>query len=171
MDMKKLSDKSSYLDVLLEEAREEVGYADHKASLILAALGIGFSVVLGGLFASDWDPTKLSGFVETLWWVATGVAVYAVFAAASAVWPRLGDSSRRDELYYWGQVAQYDTADAFAKAVDGLSPDPEKRTADQVWQLSGIVKTKYDWIRHAMAAAGLSMALLLIVGLIELVAS
>lgn len=41
-------------DELLAEARTEVGYADQKASIILAALGIGFSAFLAGTYASDW---------------------------------------------------------------------------------------------------------------------
>ena len=38
--------------VILAEARREVGAADHKASMVLAVLGIGFGALLGGLMGT-----------------------------------------------------------------------------------------------------------------------
>jgi Family of unknown function (DUF5706) len=79
---------------MLAEARADIGYADHKASMVLAALGIGFSALLGGLFASDWLPTDLVGWAEVLWWIGGLLAVASVIFAGLAVWPRVGNPSK-----------------------------------------------------------------------------
>ena len=62
-------------DVMLAEARAEVNAADQKASLVLAALGVGFGAVVGGLLARDWEPSDLTGFGEVLWWIGAALSL------------------------------------------------------------------------------------------------
>ena len=93
---------------MLAEARADIGYADHKASMVLAALGIGFSAVLGGLFASDWRPTDLTGWAEFFWWVGGVSAVASVIFAGLAVWPRIGDPDPT-HVYYWATYSRAST--------------------------------------------------------------
>lgn len=44
---------------MFEEARADVTHADQKASVLLAALGIGFGAVLGGQLSAGWDSSPV----------------------------------------------------------------------------------------------------------------
>ncbi|MCP4383429.1 MAG: hypothetical protein GY798_18755 [Hyphomicrobiales bacterium] len=152
-------------DELLAEARSEVGYADHKASLILAALGIGFSAFLGGTYASDWRPSDLRSWGEWAWWLGAVAALLAVGAAALAVWPRLGDRSLERPLYYWGQVSKTSSIEDMVRHLEEHPPDPLKRTQDQLWHLSRLVASKYRWVRSSLVLAAGSTAMFILAGI------
>ncbi len=159
--------RSAYLGNLLDEAREEVGYADHKASIILAALGIGFSAVLGGMLASDWSPSDLGGWSQLFWWLSAVLAGLSVLASSLAVWPRLGNPSPGRGIFYWGQVARFASKQEFSKAIEMLQPSFEERTKDQLWELARIVTKKYRWIRRSMVLFSISISGFALAGLVE----
>lgn len=140
---------------MLAEARTEVSYADHKASMVLAALGIGFGAVVGGLLAGDWKPSD-QGRGEWLWWLGAATALAAVTCAAAAVWPRY--SNRTDPgVYYWGQVARLPSYEDMCKKLDDPSRDDSDRRRHQLWALSKIVMRKYRLLRWAFVLAGASV--------------
>jgi hypothetical protein len=139
---------------MLVEARTEVTYADHKASMLLAALGIGFGASLGGLLAGDWRPSDL-GSGQSLWWIGAGLAAVSVVAAAAAVWPRYRTPRKPpQDIYFWGQAAAFDSFESFTRALDHRPPDTEVRTRHQLWELSRIVRRKYLLVRIAFLSAG-----------------
>lgn len=150
---------------MLVEARADIAQADHKSSMVLAALGIGFSALLGGLFASDWRPTDLTGWAETLWWVGGSLAVASVVLAGLAVWPRIG-APHKTHVFYWGDVVRFKTDAALGQFLDGHPIDAVARTRNQLWAISRIVKRKYVMIRWAMRAAVGAIALLILAGLV-----
>lgn len=142
---------------MLAEARTEISYADHKASMVLAALGVAFGAVLGGLLARDWKPGD-QGDGEWAWWVGCICALAAVASAALAVWPRY---SKSDDLgvYYWGQIARLDSEAEMNNRLDKPGMNEKDRTRHQLWALSRIVLTKYGHIRRAFVLAGASTVL------------
>jgi hypothetical protein len=147
---------------LLSEARTEVANADHKASVVLAALGIGFSAIMGGVFASNWRPSDLSDRGQTFWWFGAVCVSLSLISAATAVWPRTGEKTSNGPIYYWGQVAQTKSIAELCKRFEADPPDPAKRTTHQLYHLSHLVQRKYWWIRSAIgfgAAAALFFAL------------
>jgi hypothetical protein len=148
-------------EAILSEAREEVGYADHKASMVLASLGIGFGALIGGFFAGSWRPSSLVTWGEVLWWAAVGVAGVSVVLAASAVWPRYRRPEPEDveTIHYWGDVAAFDSLEALSAHLRDSPIGADHRTREQMWQLSRIVSTKYRLIRRAFIAAGVAVLL------------
>lgn len=160
-----------YLETLLAESRVEVGYADHKASMVLASLGIGFSAFLGGLYASSWEPSDLPLVGTLFWWSGAVGALLSVAAAALAVWPRTGDDTISVErpVYYWGQVAEVDSPQVLIEKLAEHPPDAKRRSVDQLHALSKLVATKYSWVRWALRCAGGAAAMLVASGLIELI--
>ena len=144
-------------EAMLAEARVEVSYADHKASMVLTALGIGFGAVTGGLLAGDWKPSDQGGG-EFAWWVGAILALLSVVIAAAAVWPRYPRRGKSSELFYWRDVASLATYEDFVKQIGGRPPSDPSRTQHQLWELSKIVATKYRLIRAAFVAAGLAGA-------------
>lgn len=147
-------------EMMLAEARTEVSSADQKASIILAALGIGFGVVLGGLLAGDWTPSD-QGAGEWAWWVSAALALLSVVVAAAAVWPRYSKRAS-GVIHYWGDVARLSSAEDLSKELNTTPPIQRQRTLDQLWHLSRIVVAKYTFIRVALIAAGLAVVACLI---------
>ena len=157
--------QQSGLDVeltILAEARNEVGAADHKASMVLAVLGIGFGALLAGLIAQDWTPTDLNMFGRITWGAGALLATGSVIAAGSAVWPRFTVPSTPSEIFYWGQVASFASQHELDVALDKNPPTLGGRTRHQLFELSRIVATKYRLVRLAMKLAGMSFPFFLL---------
>lgn len=157
--------QQSGLDVelsILAEARNEVGAADHKASMVLAVLGIGFGALLAGLIAQDWSPSDLNVFGRVAWGAGALLALGSVVSAGCAVWPRFTVPSKPSEIFYWGQVAAFVSQDELNVALDKNSPTLEGRTRHQLFELSRIVATKYKLVRLAMKLAAMSFPFFLI---------
>lgn len=151
---------------MLAEARNEVGAADHKASMVLAVLGIGFGAVLGGLIARDWNPGELNLAGRLLWWAGAASATLSVLCAASAVWPRFRLPPKNRDVFYWGHVAAYPGLAELGKALDRFPPSLEDRTRHQLFELSRIVARKYQCVRAAMRLSGLAAPLFLTAALV-----
>jgi hypothetical protein len=142
------------VDAMLIEAREDARHADQKASVLLAALGIGFGAVVGGQLSADWDSATLSVAGQAVFWFGVGFAVLAVVSCALAVWPRYQVSDDRQYgITYWGHVAAFETLDALGNALDA-EVDMERRSRHQLWRLSRLVLTKYRYVRAAITFAG-----------------
>lgn len=151
---------------MLEEARAEVAPADHKASMVLAALGIGFGALLGGLLARDWEPSDLDSIGEWFWWPGALLSLASIAVAASAVWPRFRADDVSEGIYYWGHVATFDSVEALRTALDGSPPMREERTLHQLWHLSKIVRKKYKRVRWAIGLGGAAACLFLLASVI-----
>lgn len=165
----------AFAEVLLDEGRQELSRADGKASILLSAFGIAFSLVLGAGISGDWSPHELHQLplTETLFWVGVGFSAIGFLLLASAVLPRTGHTGNREDLAYFGHVVQYRerglaiTAQTrsdrlargkahFEQAVVAASAGAFDRTIDQVWTVSRIVYRKYQLIRHALLAFGVA---------------
>lgn len=142
---------------MLSEARDDVKHADQKASLILAALGIGFGAVLGGQLAGDFDSGNFSIVGQVVWWVGIVLAIAAVSLAVLAVWPRYTlDDRPQYGITYWGHVAAFKTLGDFEEALDDADVSSRRRTNHQLWRLSRLVLLKYRFVRAALVFGGLS---------------
>lgn len=150
---------------MLQEARAEVALADHKASMVMTALGIAFAAILGGLLAGDWKPSNYDASGECLWWMAAAVAVGAVTSAASAVWPRYTAVDVSTGIFYWGHVATFQTLEDLCDALDDQPNREGDRTRHQLHKLSKIVHRKYNLVRAAMVLASASGVLFFVASL------
>lgn len=150
-----LEQKHQAAKQMLAEARADVVQADHKASMVLAALGIGFAAVLGGQLAGKFDSSSLSDLGQWVWWVGVVLAILAVAASALAVWPRFTTKDHPQfGVMYWGHAARHkclpDLVEAFASS-DTTSP---QRTLHQFWRLSRLLLLKYWLVRMSLVLAG-----------------
>jgi hypothetical protein len=148
---------------MLEETRADVAHADQKASVLLAALGIGFGTLVAGQFSGDWNPSSLSACGQSVWWAGIAAAVSSIVIAALAVWPRYSLTGLPQYgITYWGHVRAFDSAHALEAALEEQDVSDLGRTTHQLWSLSRIVLTKYRCIRSALllaAASGLLLGL------------
>jgi hypothetical protein len=147
---------------ILAEARNEVGAADHKASMVLAVLGIGFGALLAGLLARDWSPADLEPLGRACWVVAVLLAGGSVAAAAAAVWPRFTVPPASEHVYYWGHVAAYESRAELEATLAAHPPTLPARTRHQLFELSHIVARKYHWVRVAMRLSAASVPFFLL---------
>lgn len=142
---------------MLAETRADIVFADQKASMILASLGIGFGAVLAGLLAGDWSPSHLGRAGESLWWVGAVLAASGVGCAAGAVWPRYTSEEAPTEISYWGHIASFASVEQFSEALEKLPVDHVRRTRHQLWRMSRIVRRKYRLVRAAICCAGMAV--------------
>lgn len=142
---------------MLAEAREDVKHADQKASVILAALGIGFGAVLGGQLAGNFDSGSFSCAGQVVWWAGVLLAVGSVALAVLAVWPRYKlDDSPQFGMTYWGHVAAFRDLREFEGALGDADTTSVRRTNHQLWRLSRLVLLKYRFVRAALILGAVS---------------
>lgn len=146
-------DQLQVAQALLAETREDIAKADQKATMVLAALGIGVGAVLGGVLAGDWKPHDLSQHGEPAWWIGVLLIAASILAAGIAVWPRFDKVGRTRGIYYWANVAAYADFDDFIASSARRLPPSGVRTLYQLFHLSKIVDRKYTLVRYSMGFA------------------
>lgn len=147
--------------LLLTESREELTRADGKASLLLAALGIGLSAILGAILAGNWTPFDLERPLQGVWWAGAFLAGAAVVCLAVAVWPRVTHKSGPSGVTYFGEAAAFETVAKLTAALKRTETDPVARTVLQLHVIARRADHKYAFIRYALIALGLSITLAL----------
>lgn len=152
---------------MLAEARADVLHADQKASLILAALGVGFAAILAGQLNGSFEPARFSIIGAILWWAGVTAASVSVALAGMAVWPRFQvDDRPRYGITYWGHIAAFQELSELEEALDEQDVTSTTRTRHQLWRLSILVHRKYVCVRAALAAAAISVPLLVLGGML-----
>ena len=98
-----------YKESLLQETREEPGKADAKASILLAASGIGAAALLTVGTTATWYPGHLRHSPAPVFaWLAVGLALAGILFLGLAVKPRLNPSPRKGQPpHYFGDVDEY----------------------------------------------------------------
>jgi hypothetical protein len=151
-------DEHKLAQVLLAESREELTRADGKASLLLAALGIGISAILAAILAGDWTPFKLAEPYQALWWVGSAFAGASFACLCAAVYPRVKHGSASKGVTYFGDVAALETVDELRAALKRSEADPAERSVTQLHVIARLVDTKYRFIRWSLGALGFAIA-------------
>ncbi|WP_257002584.1 Pycsar system effector family protein [Streptomyces albidoflavus] len=73
---------------LLAGRHTEIGRADSKAAVLVAALGMTAGVFTGLLAGKDWAPGSLGAAGLVLWWAGTAALAVSLLALLLAVLPR-----------------------------------------------------------------------------------
>ena len=153
-----------YARLLLAEAREEVGRADQKASILFAGAAVAMAAIVQGLVGSGWSPADL-GMPWTIgWWLTTGLSIGALFCLARAVVPRTKASGAKlpNHVFYFENAADFSGTAELQAALLGDETSRLHRSVHQLWHISRIVRTKYTWIRRAMVCLGASLVIALV---------
>lgn len=72
---------------LLADLHTEIGRADSKAAVLVAALGMTAGVFTGLLAGKDWSPGSLGAAGPVLWWAGTAALAVSLLALLLAVLP------------------------------------------------------------------------------------
>jgi hypothetical protein len=155
------ADEHELAKLLLSESREELTRADSKASLLLAALGIGISAVLGAILAGSWTPFVLGSPWESFWWAGVTLAGAALVCLGVAVWPKVTHRSGTGGVTYFGEAATFETVAELKAALKRSETDPVERTTRQLHVIAKRADHKYAFIRASLVAVGLAIGLTL----------
>lgn len=137
-----------YAMSLLSEARDELTRADLKASILLAASGVGASSILAGMISSTWSPLLLRTPWNLIWILGACLGLAGIGALAWAIYPRTS-RGRDDEgqLFYFRQAAGVRSVEELTAELRKSSLDAFRRSADQLWRVSQVVSSKYRGVR------------------------
>jgi hypothetical protein len=145
--------------LLLAESREELTRADGKASILLAALGLGISAILAAILAGDWSPFKLKEPYQGLWWGGSTSAGLSLLCLVLAVYPRVTHQSASKGVTYFGDVAALETVDELRAALKRSETDAAGRSVTQLHVIARLVARKYRFIRWGLIALGAAIVL------------
>ena len=155
---------------LVQEARQELAQAEAKAVWLLSAAVIALGAVISGLIGGKWNPTKMQAPVaEVVLWLGFAAAAAGVYWLSMALMPKMVNTTEKHRLGYFGHAAAYGgkgkarqdiRAELGAALVAAATrPNDIDRLADRVYDISTIVLRKYQRIRKAIQALGLSAVL------------
>jgi MFS family permease len=149
---------------MLEEARQEVGHADAKASILLAGLGVAAGAVAAALLAGDWTPSELEDRWCGVWWAGATLGGLAVLSLGAALVPRIKTTVPGPTVGYFNDVAVLGELGAVREAIAKVNPD--ERSLAQLVAVSIIARRKYLWLRRGMVLAALGIALMVAAALV-----
>jgi len=133
---------------LLSETREELGRADGKAQIFLAASGVVIGVVLSGIIGGKWSPSQLDCLWQGVWWIGAAASGFGVGALAFGVYPRLKASSE-ERMAYFEDAAKFDL---YTQLIGPINQEADGRDRDlyQLWVLSRAAHRKYRAVQVAI---------------------
>lgn len=143
---------------LLRESREELGRADSKAAMLLAAFSLLVGVVVSGMFAGEFRPIDLHCVGAVVWWMGCVVVGVSLVALARAIYPTLRHGEAEGPITYFGHAAGKDLTAIEAtlkRQVDG----DRSRTVEQLTVVSAIVWRKYRFVQAALWLFGVGVGL------------
>ncbi|MDI3385775.1 DUF5706 domain-containing protein [Streptomyces sp. B-S-A8] len=137
---------------MLADLRAEIGRADSKASVLVAALGLTVGVFSGRLAGSDWSPRELSLLGALLWWPGVLALALALLAMLLAVLPRYrrGSWTPGNPLTYFGDIQRAVQAGKLADALDDTTRAPTAALLSALADTSRIAVRKHHWIRTGL---------------------
>ncbi|MEK2489252.1 Pycsar system effector family protein [Kitasatospora purpeofusca] len=142
---------------LLTELRDEIGRADTKASILIAAMGMSGGALMSLMAGENgWRPGHLSGIGAASWWTGCAGWTAALVCLLLAVLPRY----RRHVWAAGGTVSHFQDirtaalAGELSAALLRTERDPFPALVGALSSNAGIVAAKHRWIRTGLALFG-----------------
>ena len=141
---------------LLETAREDLALSDQKASILIAAVGIGVSVALTSLLAGDVEFATLTQAQQAVWVFGGVFAVASVVCAAAAVWPSLTRGGRaRGRISHWRQLGGVANPKSLRDRLEH-APDTDEAAERELIAISRSLRFRYIAMQASIVFAGAS---------------
>ncbi|WP_019544546.1 Pycsar system effector family protein [Streptomyces sulphureus] len=138
---------------LLTELRSETARADSKASLLLGAMSMTVSLLVGLLAVREGSALRLSAAGNVLLWAATAALAGALVCLLLAVMPRYGTArwTPGRPLTYFGDIHRATEGGRLAEALAVTEARQSDGVLEALAQNSRIVGAKHRWIRAGLA--------------------
>jgi hypothetical protein len=143
------SDTTTFARVLLAHGRDELRFADTKASSLFAITGAVAGIAAGAAVTLSWNPARLALPVAVLSWAAIGAIVVSVLLTGAAAYPRTRAGAKRDagRVAYFGDVARCSDAGALRQALSRSAGEEYTLLTEELLAVSRTVAVKYRLIR------------------------
>lgn len=152
---------------LLNETRDDISRAESKASITLGAAGLVSGSVLGELFGRFAGLTVVGKI--TLIGSVAAMLIALVSLGLSLIPKMYVNPGGHSMMAFFGHVTAAGSIAEFERLT--LEPQDERsRLTNQIWTLSTLIVRKFEHIRRAYLALGLSVALGVLTMLVESVA-
>lgn len=142
----------------LQASSEWARFADPKLLGVLVLLGLGLTSLLNhaGELADAHNAACFAGWLATVcFWCGLPFSGIAVFCVSLGLFPRLKTNDGRDDsLYFFGGIAQYESADDYEAALAKLDAEGlERELTRQAWAVAVVAARKHFWAKWAYRAA------------------
>ncbi|MFE0176258.1 Pycsar system effector family protein [Streptomyces sp. NPDC059002] len=139
---------------LLADLRAEIGRADSKAAVLVAALGLTGGVFSGRLASSEWTPGQLGLPGQAVWWAGAFSLVLSLFSLLMAVLPRYRGVpwAPGRPLTYFGDIQLAARTGVLADALTETAREPALALLTALAETSRIAARKHQWIRTGLIA-------------------
>ncbi|WDZ90665.1 Pycsar system effector family protein [Nocardiopsis sp. HUAS JQ3] len=164
-------DVRRYTFDLLSDTRDEIGRADQKAAILLAASGVAASILSASVLDGRWAPTGLSPFSAVLWWIGSASGACAMVAFTLAVFPKTRDRTAMAHpnlVRFYDDVLRINREDRLEQALRWSSTMELQRLIGQLKTLSAIAVRKYRLIQVGTVAMATAVTGHLVAGLVQL---
>ncbi|RPK91457.1 hypothetical protein EES47_05930 [Streptomyces sp. ADI98-12] len=149
---------------LLADLHTEIGRADSKAAVLVAALGMTAGLFTGLLAGKDWAPGSLGAPGLVLWWAGAAALAVSLLALLLAVLPRYRTDAWApgEPLSYFADIRQAAAAGEaeLTRALAATERDPLHGLARALTGTSRIAAAKHRWIRTGLIAFSAGSVLL-----------
>lgn len=136
-----------YARNLLLHSRDELRFADAKASSLFTIISAAIGIAAGACIALSWSPAQLSAWAAILSWVVLVLALLSVVMTGAAIYPRTGPgpgvSRPTDHVIYFGDVARYSSVETLQAALDRSAGDEYRLIGQELLAVSKIAAVKY----------------------------
>lgn len=159
--------QAALVQSLLNEAREELGRADNKASILLAASGLIVGALIAAVLAGSWSPAQLSAVTAWIWWIACVFLAAGIACLGTAIYPRTSRPLKLpDFVAYFGDVVALKCRADLERAISRTAHTSGSRNLDQLELISAIVSKKYRYLRLALLSFALGAVLFVAVAVL-----
>ncbi|WP_405753576.1 DUF5706 domain-containing protein [Streptomyces sp. NBC_01411] len=135
---------------LLDSLRSEIGRADSKAAVLMAALGLASSIHAALLVGRNWSPWQLSTAGQCLYWLGVAGLISALHSLLLAVRPRYSTGGWQPGMPLT-HFADVQRACALGLLADSLPTTEHRQTSPALLialaETSRIAGRKHHWIR------------------------
>ncbi|TDO36282.1 hypothetical protein EV643_12012 [Kribbella sp. VKM Ac-2527] len=143
-------DVSACAEVILAAAREEIGRADAKASILLAGAGVVVGALLASALSSDWSPARLVLAAAILWWLSIAAVALGLGMLGYCIYPQTKRIKNGGSVIsYFGDVVGLSRLQLEAALEESVA-EPRSAVLDQLLQVSAIAARKYWAISAAL---------------------
>jgi hypothetical protein len=152
--------EAKYVISMIAHTREDIGRADTKASILLAALGVVGGSLTSAVLARSWSPDDFDIRVSWLWWASVGIFATALGALGYALYPRMRNpKGKAKAMTFFGDVLDIPKADLEASiaaaATEGIG------LLTQLLELADIAHRKYRAVQLALWSVAAATAMML----------
>jgi Family of unknown function (DUF5706) len=154
-------ERERYAKDLLDRAREDLGHAENKASILLAGVLAATGGITAAISGGHWSVLRQPAWIAVPFWTAAAATIAAVTGLAWAIYPRIAPrgATLPSRAGFFGDVAALESPAQLRELLLGPATTVFDIWVEQVWRISLIVDLKYRLICWSIRLLGCALLL------------